>query len=80
MTQGIYIKYNRPKSKKEIKEAVTVDPSSVQLEATSMFGNEYSGPVSDAPNGTYTFVGPDPYTKRSFYGNIVVRDGKVTVK
>jgi hypothetical protein len=35
-----------------------------------MFGNEYDGPVTEAPDGTYTFVGPDPYNKRTFYGNI----------
>jgi hypothetical protein len=78
--QGIFVGYDRPKSKKEIREAVAADPSRVRLEATSMFGNEYNGSLSDAPNGTYTFVGPDPYTKRMFYGNITVRDGKVTVK
>ena len=78
--QGIFINYTRPKSKKSVREAVADDPSSVQIEATSMFGNEYDGPVSGAPNGKYHFVGPDPYTSRNFYGTITVADGKITVK
>ena len=72
--QGIYMP-----SKKKIKEAVAADPSKVYLVATSMFGNEYDGPVSEAPNGSYTFVGPDPYNKRSFYGTIKVFNGTYKV-
>jgi len=84
--QGIFIGYSRPKSKKAIKEAIAADPSRVRLEATSAFGTEYDGPVLDAPGGVYYFVGPDPYTKRTFYGQITVGlkngDGsrKITVK
>jgi hypothetical protein len=78
--QGIFINYRRPASKKAVKEAVAANPGSVQLEATSMLGNEYEGPVDTAPSGKYTFVGPDPYNKRSFYGTIVVKaDGTVKV-
>jgi hypothetical protein len=78
--QGIFIQEGvlstdsrRPKSKKEVRELLAEDPSQVLLEATSMFGNEYGGPVSEAPVGRYYVVGPDPYTKRSFYGEITVR-------
>lgn len=78
--QGIYLKgYTRPKSKKQVKELVA-QGEKVILEATSVFGNEYGGPVSDAPDGTYYFVGPDPYTSRKFYGSITVKGGKATVK
>jgi hypothetical protein len=77
--QGIYIPGGRPKTKTAVKQAVAADPSRVRLEATSMFGNEYDGPVSEAPNGTYTFVGPDPYNKRNFYGTIVVTASGVKV-
>lgn len=77
--QGIFINSGRPKSKKAIKEAVA-NGTSVSLEATSFFGNEYGGSVYSAPDGTYYFVGPDPYTKRNFYGTIVVANGKITVK
>jgi hypothetical protein len=77
--QGIWISGRRPKSKKEIKEAVANDPRTVSLEATSLSGHEYDGRVSDAPNGTYTFVGPDPYQKRNFYGSIKVSQSVIKV-
>jgi hypothetical protein len=107
MTQGIYIDGRRPKSKKEVKEAVAAvmayeaaikpgngsaafivalaihgrtRPTRVRLEATSFFGNEYDGPVEHAPDGLYFFVGPDPHTKRNFYGQVIVKDGQVTIK
>lgn len=60
----------RFKTKKSVKEAITTDPSQVRLEATSIMGNEYDGLLSEAPDGTYTFVGPDPYTTRNWYGTI----------
>lgn len=78
--QGIYIDGYRPKSKKQVKEAAATDASRVSLEATSIFGNESEGPLTDVPDGEYYFVGPCPYTRRSFYGTITVREGKVTVK
>lgn len=78
--QGIYVNNARPKSKKAVKEAVAAG-GRVSLEATSMLGREYEGPVSEAPAGTYHFVGPDPYRARNFYGTIVVKaDGKIVVK
>lgn len=77
--QGIYIGSNRPKSKKAVKEAIAAREQIVYLEATSMFGNEYDGPVSEAPNGRYDFVGPNPHSDRRFYGNLTVRDGIIKV-
>lgn len=76
---GIYVMGERPTSKKLIKVTAAECPSKVRLEATSIHGNEYDGMLDSAPDGTYTFVGPDPYTKRNFYGNIVIRNGKVKV-
>jgi hypothetical protein len=80
--QGIFINGRRPKSKKEIKEVISHSPAAVRLEATSLFGDEYDGPVSDAiPGSKFTFVGPDPYNKRNFYGTITIKpDGTITVK
>lgn len=78
--QGLYINGSRPKSKKAVKEAIAAG-GRVSLEATSMFGNEYEGPVSEAPAGRYDFVGPDPYNSRKFYGSVTVKsDGSVTLK
>ena len=62
-----------------MKELAASDPKVVSLEATSIFGNEYQGPITNAPDGTYTFVGPDPYNKRSFYGTIVKSGDKIKV-
>jgi hypothetical protein len=76
----VFVRHERPKSKKAVKEACADDPTRVRLEATSVFGNEYDGPVSEAPDGSYSFVGPDPYTKRNFYGTITVSGDKITVK
>lgn len=71
MTQGIYVGRGRPTSKKMVKEAVEKDPSKVIVEATSIFGNEYDGRLSEMPiTRSVTFVGPDPYTSRKFYGTI----------
>jgi hypothetical protein len=78
---GILVAGRRPKSKKAVKEALAAGER-VSLEDTSFFGGNYAGPVAEAPVGTYTFVGPDPYNSRVFYGNIVVavKGGVRTVK
>lgn len=78
--QGIFVGGARPKSKKQVKEAVAEDASRVRLQGTSAFGDDFDGPVNMAPDGTYNFVGPDPYTDRRFYGNIIVKGDKITVK
>lgn len=76
---GIFIIGVRPKSKKEVKEAVKEIPHKVRIECTSLHGG-YDGSVENAPDGEYPFVGPDPFTKRNFYGTITKKQGKVTVK
>ncbi len=79
--QGIFISGRRPKSKKEIRERLAEADGSraVRVEATSLLGNEYDGPIQGAPDGTYPFVGPCPFTKRSFYGKITKRNGTIKV-
>ena len=80
MTQGIWINGERPKSKKAIREAVETNPAMVDVEATSWHGNEYGGPLDKAPEGTMiTFVGPDPYTSRKFYGTITKFNGELHI-
>jgi hypothetical protein len=78
--QGLFIDGERPKSKKAVKEAIAAGVATVRVEATSWFGNEYDGNLAYAPDGAIAFVGPDPFTKRNFYGTIVVSNGKATVK
>lgn len=71
MTQGITVKGNRAKFGKEAIAAIKEDASTCYLEATSFFGNEYDGPMDKMPeNKTVYIVGPDPYTKRSWYINV----------
>jgi hypothetical protein len=77
--QGVFLGGTRPKTKKAIKEAIEAHYP-VMMEATSVFGNEYDGSIYDAPDGKYNFVGPDPHTKRNFYGTITKSGDKITVK
>lgn len=75
--QGLFIGAERPKSKKAIRELLTGNPTGegIRVEATSVFGNEFRGPLPLAPVGTkIDFVGPDPYTSRKFYGRLAVTD------
>lgn len=75
MTQGIWIGRFRPKSKKQVKEAIEKDPSSVRIEATSWSGNEFDGLASELDFGKRIyFVGPDPHRDRRFYGMIDVTE------
>jgi hypothetical protein len=78
--QGITLGVARPSSKKAVKDAIASNPDGVYIEATSPFGQEYDGPAGDLPVGTkVSFVGPDPYTSRKFYGTIEWRNGALRV-
>lgn len=79
--QGIYIDSFRPKSKKAVKEAVeSMDHMDIYIEATSVFGNEFAGSLIAMPsNSKVSFVGPDPYNDRKFYGTIT-KDNEGNVK
>ena len=78
MANGIFVNGARAKSKAAIKTALKAEPSSVVMENTSLFGGA-DGPLNLLPNGHWTFVGPDPYTSRKYYGSITVKDGKITL-
>jgi hypothetical protein len=74
---GIYLKERYIKSKKELKEYLTQDQtpshlSAITLENTAFLTDGYSGPLSRAPKKVhgYTFVGPNPYEHRNFYGSL----------
>ncbi len=56
------------KTKKELKEAVG---KPLRFIETSMFGAEYRD------NGRLTVVGPDPYTKRSWYATVTMENGLI---
>ncbi len=80
---GIFIhadgRVRRPKSKKEVRELAASNPQAISIEGTSMF-DPWSGMATEIPEGTrISFVGPDPYTKRNFYGTITREGNKVKV-
>jgi len=83
MGYGVYINGSRPKSKKQVIQAMVEAPETVTWENDSMFGR-YAGQSftgTELPEGIRdTFVGPDPHTNRKFYGQVIVNDGKVLVK
>jgi len=51
-----------------LKQAIGKEPSFIE---TSMFGAEYKG------DGKYCVVGPCPFTKRSWYATITVKNGLI---
>jgi len=58
----------RYQTKKALKESIG---KSLRYIETSMFGAEYK------ENGTFAVVGPDPYTKRSWYATVVMENGLI---
>jgi hypothetical protein len=69
------------KSKKALKEAVEAEGAeNVGVFGTSAFGNETATTVEELKSSD-VIVGPDVYSKRSWYANAVRgRDGKVKIK
>lgn len=75
--QGIWLAdeagaLRRPKSKKEIREIAADSPERIHFEETSVFATS-EGPFNATQIpvfGSVTFVGPDPHTKRTFFGQI----------
>jgi hypothetical protein len=68
---GVYINGKRPKTKKELREAIKNDPSSVTFDVTSMFDSTSSYKADDAElirsGVALSIVGPDPYNDRKWY-------------
>ena len=61
----------RPKTKKALKEAMRDDPASVVFDPTAAFGTQEFIRGDDVPSGVVlVVVGPDPYTKRTWYANV----------
>ena len=62
-------------TKKALREAVTRNPEDVEMEGTSPFA-PFFGTLADADKGvTYQAVGPDPWSKRSWYASIKYASG-----
>jgi hypothetical protein len=74
MSFGAYVGGTKPATKKALREAVASTPERVRFYDTSMIDNRGDVGIEDLrPNDV--IVGPDPYTKRSWYAN--VKNGKV---
>lgn len=69
---GVKINGNWAPSKKAIKEAMTNAPETVQFVGTSPFQPLFAqGDQLILDDGTkLSFVGPDPFNKRNFYGTV----------
>ena len=55
-------------TKKALKEAIGKPLDYIE---TSMFGKEYK------ENGSFCVVGPDPYTKRTWYAEVIMENGLI---
>jgi hypothetical protein len=65
---------HKPATKKALRELVASAPERVSFYDTSAFNNRGTVGVADL-SPIDVIVGPDPYTKRSWYAN--VKSGKV---
>lgn len=73
---GARINGVRVKTKKALREALRDAPNTVEFDSTSPMGPQFNGRADTMPGGgvTLTVVGPDPYTKRTWFAS-VKRDG-----
>ena len=80
--QGIYIRDQRPASKRAIRAAIAEVPHVVRIESTAFLGGDYDGPADELPAGRKIyFCGPCPYTARKYYGQLYSdRNGQLVVK
>lgn len=70
------------KTKKALREAVAAEGANrVGVFGTSVFGNEVANTVADlANNPAAVIVGPDVYSKRSWYARVKVKtDGTIVI-
>lgn len=74
------------KSKAAMKRAVEADPRKVRFESVSPMGQQWSGTAQEflwsdraAAGLKLTVVGPNPFTDRSWYGTVEVKNGKLKI-
>jgi hypothetical protein len=76
---GAFVYGVRPKSKKALREALDANPDSVTFDDTSAFNNR--GLVhAEELNPSAVIVGPDPYTSRKWYANVVLSADRLSWK
>lgn len=69
-----YVLGRKPKTKKELREALAANPGDVTFDDTSAIGNRGTL-TADQLTPSDVIVGPCVHTKRNWYANI--RNGKV---
>ncbi len=72
--RDLFINHKRPRSMKALKKAARFHPDTVEMRTRNrrFHSDEYSGPLSGAPDGHYTFAA------RGKYGWITVQGGMAT--
>jgi hypothetical protein len=73
---GAYVRGSRPKTKKELKQAMKDNPDQVHFDSTEMFHPGGCTGTTIPTDTTMMVIGPDPFTKRTWYAS-VTSDGKV---
>lgn len=76
---GAYVNAERPKTKKALKEAVAKTPDLLDFDATSFEGPAMYQVKDLTPGLRLQVVGPDPYSKRSWYATVELKGGRVVV-
>ena len=80
---GAYVNGLRPNSKAALRRALTDGVSRVAFDVTSPLGPRPGATISataeDIGDDRLCLVGPDPFTKRNFYGTVSIVKGEVKV-
>jgi hypothetical protein len=80
VSDGIFIEGRRPKTKKQVHEAIAAG-ARIEVELTRLGCEETLDASQLVADRVYYIVGPDPYTKRSWYGQLVRKeDGRLSFR
>lgn len=77
---GAYVNGVRPPTKKALREALASAPETVTFDPTARHGSrsletEIKATVEMIGADKFEVCGPDPFTKRSWYATVEVRNG-----
>lgn len=66
-------------TKKALRDALSQDLASVVLDSVGGLNADFSGHVGNLADESTTLIvcGPDPFTRRNWWANIKIRNGKV---
>lgn len=78
---GASVNGERPLTKKALREALRDNPESVYFDSTALMGPRAGEIVMATPRDIgvdkLSVVGPDPYTRRTWYATVSVINGAV---